>query len=128
MALQLNANHFQMTYYLLILVIILGIAFFRKNRTINQLLTAFLFAVSAYFFLSTTVHPWYLATPLLLCIFTRFRFPLVWSLVVVLSYTAYASPEFQENLWLVALEYLIVFGVLILELFFRKKVSHQLNI
>lgn len=111
-----------------VVLFILGISFYRKNRSIAELLTAFLFAVSFYLFLSTTVHPWYLATPLLLCIFTRFRFPLVWTLVVVLSYAAYADPEFKENLWLVALEYSIVFGVLVMEVFFPKKITFGLNI
>jgi hypothetical protein len=45
---------------------------------------------------------------------------MVWSFVVILSYAAYTSDGFQENLWLVALEYIIVIGVFIKELFGRK--------
>ena len=75
-----------------------------------------LLGISAYFFLSTTVHPWYIATPLILSIFTKYRFALVWSFAVFFSYYAYGNAGFQENLWLVALEYILVYGVFFLEI------------
>lgn len=92
----------------LVLLFVLGVAFFRKNKTPQQLITAMLFAISFYFLLSTTVHPWYIATPLLLSVFTKYKFPIVWSFVVMLSYSAYGKDGFDEKLWLVALEYLVV--------------------
>ncbi|MBV1924303.1 MAG: mannosyltransferase, partial [Flavobacteriaceae bacterium] len=69
----------------------------------------------------TTVHPWYVATPLLLTIFTKYRFPLVWSFMVILSYSAYGSEGFSENLWLVALEYFVVIGFFLWEVFLKDK-------
>ncbi len=101
----------------LVLLFVLGIAFFRKNKTPQQLITAMLFAVSFYFLLSTTVHPWYIATPLLLSVFTKYKFPIVWSFVVMLSYSAYGKDGFNENLWLVALEYVVVIGVAVWEMY-----------
>ncbi|MFB6306713.1 MAG: mannosyltransferase [Flavobacteriales bacterium] len=74
------------------------------------------FAVCIYYFLSTTLHPWYLATPLLLSAFTRYKFVLVWSILSPLSYWAYHTTPYTENLYLVGIEYGIVFLVLILEL------------
>jgi hypothetical protein len=100
--------------------ILAGLSFFRKNNSFEKLVTAMLFGFTAYLFLSTTVHPWYLAIPLMLSIFTNYRYLMVWSFVVILSYAAYTSAGFQENLWLVALEYIIVIGVFIKELFGRK--------
>lgn len=91
-----------------------------RNRSLPGLLTSMLFSISIYLFLATTVHPWYLVTPLLISIFTGYRFVLVWSLVVMLSYSSYAHPGFVENLWLITLEYFAVFGVLGYELFNRK--------
>lgn len=79
-----------------------------------------LFAVSFYFLLSTTVHPWYVATPLLLSIFTKYNFPIVWSFLVMLSYSAYGKNGFDENLWLVALEYFVMVGVAVWELWLPK--------
>jgi len=102
---------------------ILGLVFFRKNQETKQVITAMLFAVSFYFLLSTTVHPWYIATPLLLCIFTKYKFPIVWSFVVFLSYSAYGKDGFVENLWLVTLEYLIVIGFTFWEI--RKKLPQK---
>ena len=81
---------------------------------------AFLAGICLYYFLATTVHPWYLTLPLTLSIFTRFRFPLVWSIVVVFSYSAYSSLPVDENPWLLTAEYLIVYGYLIYEVFSRK--------
>lgn len=106
----------------LVLLFVLGIAFFRKNKTPQQLFIVMLFAISFYFLLSTTVHPWYLATPLLLSVFTKYKFPIVWSFVVMLSYSAYGKAGFDENLWLVALEYLVVIGVAAWEILPKSKV------
>ena len=100
--------------------ILAGLSFFRKNNSFEKLLTAMLFGFTAYLFLSTTVHPWYLATPLLLSIFTTYRYTMIWSFVVVLSYAAYSATGFQENLWLVALEYIVVIAVFVMELSGRK--------
>ena len=85
-----------------------------------------LMAISVYFLLSTTVHPWYVATPLLLCLFTKYRFPILWSGLVFLSYSAYGETEFSENLWMVALEYSIVIGYAIWEIFKKEKPAVQL--
>ena len=101
---------------LIVIAFILILTFFRRNETLPKLITAMLFGVSFYFLLSTTVHPWYVATPLLLCLFTKYRFPIVWSAVVIVSYSAYGADGFKENLWLVAVEYLVVIGYAIWEI------------
>ena len=106
---------------LFVILFILFLTFFRKNKTTPQLITAMLFGISIYFLLSTTVHPWYIATPLLLSIFTKYKFPIVWSLVVMLSYSAYGIEGFSENLVLVSLEYFIVIGFFIWESFKLRK-------
>ncbi len=98
------------------IVFILILTFFRKNNTGIQLITALLFGLCFYYFTATTVHPWYLATPIILSVFTKYKFPIVWSLVVILSYQAYSNSPWEENLWFVLLEYLIVFSFLIYEI------------
>ena len=102
---------------LYVIALILLITFLRNNKKMISMITAMVFGISAYFLLSTTVHPWYLATPLVLCVFTRYRFPLVWSFTIMLSYSAYGPEGFNENLALVALEYGIVIGYFIWEVF-----------
>lgn len=106
---------------ILALLIILGFSFFRLNTTIPKLISSMLLAFTCYLFLSTTVHPWYLATVVVLCVFNNYKFPLVWSVVIVLSYLAYVNASNTENLWIISLEYLIVFGVFIWEVLLKKR-------
>ncbi len=109
---------------ILVFLFIMGLAILKKNHSTKVLIHHMLFAFAVYLFLSTTVHPWYLATLLILSVFTAFKFPLVWSFVIILSYLSYLNinkAEASENLWIIALEYSIVFGVLIWELLKTKK-------
>ncbi|WP_299128086.1 mannosyltransferase [uncultured Winogradskyella sp.] len=104
-------------------LIILGLALLKKNDTLPKLITSMLLAFTFYLFLSTTVHPWYLATLVLFCVFTKYRFPLIWSVVIVLSYLSYlgiGTADKSENLWIVGLEYLVVFSVFIWEVVLKK--------
>ena len=105
---------------LVVFFLVLGLSFFRANQRRQVLLISMLFAISGYYALATTLHPWYICTPLILCVFTPYRFPVVWSFVSVLSYAAYSHPNFQETLYLIALEYLVVYGVFFYEVRLKK--------
>ncbi|MEZ4809445.1 MAG: mannosyltransferase [Allomuricauda sp.] len=100
----------------IVIVFALLIAFLRKNRTMDSMLVSMLMVLSVYYFLSSTVHPWYLTFLLGLGLFTTYRFPLAWSLLVILSYYAYSNPAYAENLWLLGIEYFLVIGFFIYEL------------
>jgi len=92
---------------------LLWIAFaWRRVPVAGQLLAS----LTLYFAFATTVHPWYLASLVAAAVFTRFRYPLVWSALVPLSYHTYRTPAYQENLWLTALEYTLVLAVMIAEI------------
>ncbi|MCX7550913.1 mannosyltransferase [Xanthomarina sp. F2636L] len=112
---------------ILVFVFVIGLSLFRKNASMQQLITAMLFVLSFYYFTATTVHPWYLATLLFLSVFTKYKFPLVWSLIIILSYLAYANPNNLENLWLIALEYIIVYSVFLYEIFKTKSVENKFS-
>ena len=105
------------------IIFLIIITFFRKNKSLQQLITAMLFGLSFYYFTTTTMHPWYIATLLILSVFTKYRFPIIWSLVIILSYQAYANKPWKENLCFVGLEYSIVYGFLIWELFIKKPIQ-----
>jgi hypothetical protein len=80
-----------------------------------------------YLLLSTTVHPWYIATILILSVFTNYKFPVVWSFIVILSYLAYLQidkADKSENLWIIAIEYIVVFSVFLFELLKRKPIEN----
>ncbi|UII74663.1 polyprenol phosphomannose-dependent alpha 1,6 mannosyltransferase MptB [Flagellimonas sp. HMM57] len=96
------------------------LTFFRKNQQFDTLVVSMLALLSGYYFLSSTLHPWYIVYLLVLCVLTNYRYPILWSFVVILSYYAYSNPEYQENLWLLAIEYILVFGFLIYEIAVKK--------
>ena len=100
-------------------VLIIAWIIWKREKTagaeLKLQINGLLWGILIYYFLATTIHPWYLGLPLILCIFTRFRFPFVWVLAAYLSYSAYSVYPAEENLWLVALEYLLVFGFLAYE-------------
>ncbi|MCX7546913.1 mannosyltransferase [Xanthomarina sp. F1114] len=112
---------------ILVFVFVIGLSLFRENASMQQLITAMLFVLSFYYFTATTVHPWYLATLLFLSVFTKYKFPLVWSLIIILSYLAYANPNNLENLWLIALEYIIVYSVFLYEILKTKPVENKFS-
>ena len=104
---------------IVVIFVTLVISLFRKNEQPKILLQSLLFTICSYLLLSTTVHPWYLTIPLLLSVFTNYKFVWIWTITVILSYYAYAQPDFKENLRLVALEYVVVVGFFVWELFFK---------
>ena len=114
---------------IIVFLFVVSLAFIKKRTNTQILITNMLFAFSFYLFLSTTVHPWYIATLLILSIFTNYKFPLVWSFIIILSYLAYLNlnqADKSENLWIIAIEYCIVFVVFIWETIIKKTKSHEL--
>jgi len=97
-------------------VIVLLFTFLRKNQDLRVLLSSMMWVLTLYYFLSATVHPWYVIFLVTLCIFTSYRYALLWSAAIVLSYFAYSQPAFQEHLGLLAIEYSAVFGYLTYEI------------
>ncbi|MGM0636199.1 MAG: mannosyltransferase [Bacteroidota bacterium] len=102
---------------ILVLIGILMISFFRQNQHKEPFFESALFAVSLYFIFSTTVHPWYIATPLFISIFTRYRFAVWWSFLVMLSYSAYQNSDYQEDFWLIGLSYSALLFTFLLDRF-----------
>ncbi|AKA34658.1 glycosyltransferase 87 family protein [Flagellimonas lutaonensis] len=102
---------------LLVVLAVLLLTIFNNNNKLEGVLKSMLSVLVLYYFLSTTVHPWYIIFPLFLTIFTDYRFAVVWSAMIILSYFAYSNPVFEENLWLIFVEYFVVFGFFIYEIF-----------
>jgi len=90
---------------------------YKYHRSINKnaLARYCLFAFTIYLLTATTVHPWYLIFPVALCVFTQFSYPLVWSFLVCLTYVNYSYSPYQENLWFVRFEYLLIIGLIIIQ-------------
>ena len=91
----------------------------------RQLIAAMLLISTIYYFTSTTIHPWYLATLLILSVFTNYKYPLIWSFMIILSYLAYANSDNSENLLIIGIEYTVVYSVFIWEVFIKKSNSQK---
>ena len=106
--------------------VLLGVLLFivlEKEPRLDNLPQAMLFAIVCYLFCTTTVHPWYTSLPIVLCLFTRFRFPILWSGLIFMTYINYSYPTYSENLWVVGIEYALVMGMLLINIIRRKKAS-----
>jgi len=86
-----------------------------------ELLSGIFWLLAIYLTFSAVVHPWYLTPLVAFSAFIRFRFALVWSALIPLSYYTYSNTPYTENYWITGIEYLIVYGFLIWEL--KKQVS-----
>ena len=100
---------------ILIITYIIHQALKGNNRTTLHLFQSFLCVLSVYFFTSSSVHPWYIINLVLIGVFTKYKYALVWSLTAILSYNTYSNPEFKENFWVIELEYCFVFLFLLYE-------------
>lgn len=98
------------------IVAVLLFTFFRKNKNLSVLIKSMLWVLLLYYFISPVVHPWYVISVVLLAVFTEYKFAIIWSAAIVLSYFAYSQTDFKENLWLLALEYISVYSFLAYEI------------
>lgn len=97
-------------------VAVLGLALGEKRPGWLTLPRTLLLALTCYYLLATVVHPWYLVPLVALGALAGMRYPLVWSGAAVISYSAYQTSTYTENLWLVALEYSILLLAILWEL------------
>jgi hypothetical protein len=66
------------------------------------------------------VHPWYILILVAFTPFVKWRFAVLWSVLICLSYYTYRVIPYEENLNLVIIEYLLLGLFIIYELIFFK--------
>jgi alpha-1,6-mannosyltransferase len=81
--------------------------------------TIYFFA--AYFILASTVQPWYIGILAVGFVFMQQNWQWVWLAIVPLTYITYTSSPYIENGYVVALEYLLVIGLLVFYFFNKWK-------
>ncbi|MCB0688066.1 MAG: polyprenol phosphomannose-dependent alpha 1,6 mannosyltransferase MptB [Saprospiraceae bacterium] len=96
---------------------IIYLAAMEKPKKMQHVFRVLLLSFSVYLFLSTTIHPWYLGIPVLLSVLTHYRYPIFWSALIIGTYINYSYEPYHENLWVVLIEYSIVYFILFLEVF-----------
>lgn len=109
----------------LIFTLITYISLRKSTATLTGLIKKSYIILICYFLLSTTVHPWYIVSPLLLSIFLKSRIALLWSFLVLLSYSAYQFPEVKENSILLIVEYGLLFLFILYEVYKHKRQENQ---
>ncbi len=96
---------------------------FSSNNIVLTFIYIMMWSLLIYFLFTTTLHPWYIITLLVLSVFTDFRFAILWTGVIFLTYAGYGREAFVENLWIVVFEYAAVLGYLAYELVRKRNQS-----
>ena len=87
-----------------------------KNVLYSELIVLMIWTYCFYSFLTPTLHPWYVGILVAFSLFTPFRFPIVWSMLIMLTYINYSFDPYVEVLPIVLVEYVIVFFLIIYEI------------
>ena len=111
-----------------IFVIVMLAALRVKERGQRYFAQNMLFALTVFYLLATTVHPWYITSMVAFGALTRFRYPMIWSGLIFFTYINYGYEPFRENLAIVTIEYVILFGMIGLELFSKYRSSKKTSI
>lgn len=105
------------------LAIMLLLMLRKSNVDWQKAFESLLFAISIYYLFAFIVHPWYICSVLFLGVFTRYKFAVLWSFLAILSYWAYQTSAYEENLFLIAFEYLAVISFFLFEFFKKKQIT-----
>ncbi len=99
--------------YSLIGILILSLIFTGKIR----ITTHWQWVLTFYLLMATTVHPWYISSLIMFAVFSNYRYAILWSFLIFFTYSGYTSTGFEEQLWITTVEYLLVFGLLLYEIY-----------
>ncbi|MEP7278434.1 MAG: hypothetical protein ABI813_07325 [Bacteroidota bacterium] len=101
-------------------ILLISFVKFKKELLFERALWIFFI----YFLSAAMVHPWYITTLVALGIFSKFRFPIVFSFLIPLSYFPYGLKVYDENMWVILMEYSLLLLFVVAEL---KKNSKKMN-
>lgn len=105
------------------LVIMLLLMLRKSNVDWQKIFESLFFAISIYYLFAFIVHPWYICSVLFLGVFTRYKFAILWSFLATLSYWAYQTSAYEENIFLIAFEYIAVIAFFAFEFFKKKQIA-----
>jgi hypothetical protein len=106
-------------------VILLALIFFWfLARKAVPFLEAILLSFTVYFLFSVVLHPWYLTTLVAIASLFSIRYPIAWSLLAIVSYSAYSTFPYGEKPLVIIGEYAILLVFIWLE---RKHLFSLIN-
>lgn len=76
-----------------------------------------LLSLTIYLLLTTTVHPWYILPLIIFGILSGYSYPIVWSLMVFVTYFGYSKDGFELSLVWIVLEYVVVLISLTIDIY-----------
>jgi alpha-1,6-mannosyltransferase len=103
-----------------VLIVLTLIGFFISYLKSKNILEGIFWMMFTYCIFGAIVHPWYILILVALTPFLIWRFALVWSVLICLSYFTYRVVPYDENLWLVLVEYGLLGVFMIYEIFYSR--------
>lgn len=98
------------------------------KKQILTLSSRMMFALFIFLLFGTTVHPWYITPIIALSVLTNFRFVILWSLLISLSYLFYSDASFQVKNIILWLEYALVIFAFLFELFVKENLIREIRL
>jgi hypothetical protein len=95
-----------------------------KQKTV-LLPLAMMWTLLIYLLLATTVHPWYVTTLVALSVFSQYRFSILWSLLIFVTYAGYSVTGYVEPMGLIIIEYIGLIGFTCYEIYYHNKSSEE---
>ena len=113
----LNYNPIEYTSKILLALTLIGflITYFKSKNIVEGVF----WLMFTYTICGAIVHPWYMLILIAFTPFLKYRFALVWSVLICLSYYTYRVIPYDENLNLVLIEYVLLGFFIIYELVFK---------
>lgn len=108
------------TFLIVLFISFLGV----KNKW--SIPTVFLFALSSYLLLATTVHPWYVLPLLAFGLLSGYWYPMLWSYLIFFTYAGYGQDGFELPTLIIVVEYVLVILMAVTEI--KQKYAHKKNI
>ncbi len=103
-----------------ILITLTLIGFMVSYFKSKNILKGIFWMIFTYTIFGAIVHPWYILILVSITPFLKWRFPIIWSVLICLSYYTYHLIPYQENLNLVVVEYGILSLYIIYELLLKR--------
>ncbi len=101
-------------------IFIITFSYFRSEQT--KWPQTMLWIFTFYLLFATTVHPWYLSMIVFLSIFNNYKFPVIWSALIFITYINYQQFVFNEKIGVVWLEYILIISIIFHESGIFKKI------
>jgi hypothetical protein len=102
-------------------MLIIGYSLTSRKHT--PLASGFIVVLGIQLSLATTVHPWYIIPLVAFASLTPYRFPVVWSFLIFFTYVGYSTAGYEHPLGLIAVEYLIVLPMALVEIMKYRKLT-----